>query len=172
MSKTNRDLQVFGWTLGQIKTWAVLVLGRDEQADQGGGVSRQYTLDEAFKIFLCGLVVSRYHMGLKDAQRHINFIWPWLIEKKLLPSAIKHGEIIIPNELTIYAGSLYRLRIITEAQFVEIKNDPITSPGRERSESFTEWWFSPGEITLAEAGASYTISISRAVESFLEVVGP
>lgn len=107
MEITNRELaSKFGFTLGQIKTWAVLVCGRDPQADQGGGVARSYDLDSAFKIFLCGSLVNELGIGLKQVGSFLNFIWPHLERLKLLPKLnlkernyLKRGMFI---ELIIY----------------------------------------------------------------------
>jgi hypothetical protein len=83
---TNRELASrSGFTLGQIKTWAVLVCGRDPQADQGGGVVRNYDADSAFKIFLCGSLIKELGIGLKQAANYLNLLWPHLDQFKLLP---------------------------------------------------------------------------------------
>jgi hypothetical protein len=86
MEITNRELaSKLGFTLGQIKTWAVLVCGRDPQADQGGGVARKYDVDGAFKIFLCGTLIHDLRLGLKEAANFLNILWPHLERLKLLP---------------------------------------------------------------------------------------
>jgi hypothetical protein len=89
---TNRDLvQKIGISLTQAKRWAVLCLGRDPEADQAGGVVREYTHDEAFIIYLFGeVLVGRFRMGLKQAKTHMDNIKPQLVEEKLLPSNLDY----------------------------------------------------------------------------------
>ena len=86
--QNNRDLaQKIGVSLTQIKRWAVICLGRDPEADQAGGVRREYTPDDAFMIFLFGdILVGKFRMGLKQAKAHMDKIKTQLIEEKLLPS--------------------------------------------------------------------------------------
>jgi hypothetical protein len=85
---TNRELaRAFGVSLTQIKRWAVICLGRDPEADQSKGIRREYTIDEAFMIYLFGeILVRRYHIGLKKAKVHMDQIMPVLKAEKLLPS--------------------------------------------------------------------------------------
>jgi len=89
---TNRGLaQAFGVSLTQIKRWAVICLGRDPEADQAGGVRREYTLDEAFMIYLFGeVLVGMFGMGLKEAKLHIDYIKHELLIEKLLPSNLDY----------------------------------------------------------------------------------
>jgi hypothetical protein len=90
MKLTNRDLQkVFKKSLVQIKRWAGLSLGRDPQADQGGGVRREYSQDDAFIMYLFGAIfVGQCRMQLQEAKIHIDNIKPILISEGLLPSLI------------------------------------------------------------------------------------
>lgn len=84
MKLRNPDFKHFGWSIGQVKTWVCLVLGRDPQADQGMGVSRQYSLEEAFKIYVFGRLVAKHRMKLKEAQDLLNNLWPILEREKLI----------------------------------------------------------------------------------------
>lgn len=177
----NRDLEeAFGFTLGQIKTWAVLVLGRDPRADQSGGVPRKYSLDDAFKIFMCGILVTRYRMELKKAQLHLHHVWPWLEKKGLLPSLLypqwKQRIIFNPTRLTIHPGNSYHLQIFFGdiPMIAWIPNDSLESAGHKKEEKYTEWWFSPSgspDITFEKVGHSYRIPISGCVEHFLDGLG-
>ncbi|MBM4275394.1 MAG: hypothetical protein FJ134_13175 [Deltaproteobacteria bacterium] len=103
---TNRELaRSFGVSLTQIKRWAVTCLGRDPEADQSGGVRREYTIDDAFMIYLFGeILVRQLRMGLKEAKAHIDHIRPQLIAEKLLPSNVSielplNTIHLIPKEL-------------------------------------------------------------------------
>jgi hypothetical protein len=89
---TNRVLaQAFGVSLTQVKRWAVICLGRDPEADQAGGVRREYSVNEAFMIYLFGdILVGKFRMGLKQAKVHMDNIKPQLIEEKLLPSNLDY----------------------------------------------------------------------------------
>ena len=90
MKVTNRQLEkVFGFSLSQVRRWAVLCFGRDPEADKGGGVRREYELDEAFFIYLIGIFITEYNMGQKEARNHIENIRKELIVENLLPSKLK-----------------------------------------------------------------------------------
>jgi hypothetical protein len=107
---TNRDLaSAYEVSLTQIKRWAVIVLGRDPEADQSGGVRREYTIDDAFMIYLFGeILVRRFGIGLKEAKAHMDKIMPQLKAENLLPSnfdieaPVKTMQ-LIPKELRVKA---------------------------------------------------------------------
>jgi len=98
MKLTNRYLaRKLGVSLTQIKRWAVIVLGRDPEADQSGGVRREYSLDDAFLIYLFGeILVRNFRIGLQEAKRHMDQIMPQLKAERLLPSNI---DIDAPDEI-------------------------------------------------------------------------
>jgi hypothetical protein len=84
---TNRFIaKAFGFSLPQVRRWALVVLGIDQAAEKAKGVVREYSLDEGFKIFMLGELINR--MGFAEAKKHLNNIWPHLSEYYLLPSMI------------------------------------------------------------------------------------
>jgi hypothetical protein len=124
MRLTNRDLaRRFGVSLTQIKRWAVIVLGRDPEADQSGGVRREYTLDDAFLIYLFGeILVRNFRIGLKEAKRHMDQIMPQLKAEKLLPSNIDidapDGIMqLIPTELRVKAQN--KTHKVTRSEYIQ-----------------------------------------------------
>lgn len=108
--KSREIAEDFNFTLPQVRRWAVLVLGIDPEADKGKGKIREYSLDEAFKIFLMGELVNDYRMGLNEAKDTINSLWPHLSKLKLLPSQITSKNDIPDIDLIIDAGENYKLR--------------------------------------------------------------
>ncbi len=130
---TNRELaRAFGVSLTQIKRWAVIVLGRDPEADQSGGVRREYTLDDAFMIYLFGeILVRRFGIGLKEAKAHMDHIMPQLKAEKLLPSnfdieaPVKTMQ-LIPTELRVKAQNKTKHKDIKDQiPFVNINIFPF-----------------------------------------------
>lgn len=84
---TNRFIaKAFGFSLPQVRRWALVAFGIDQTADKAKGVVREYSLDEGFKIFMLGELINR--MGFAEAKKHLNNIWPHLPEYYLLPSMI------------------------------------------------------------------------------------
>jgi hypothetical protein len=128
----NRELaSFFGVSLTQIKRWSVIVLGRDPDADQSGGVRREYTIDDAFMIYLFGeILVRRYGIGLKEAKAHMDHIMPELKAEKLLPSNYDYESPLksmqlIPMEIRIKASNEITFEYITgQYPFVNINIFP------------------------------------------------
>jgi hypothetical protein len=120
---TNRELaRVFGVSLTQIKRWAVIILGRDPDADQSGGVRREYTIDDAFMISLFGeILVRQFGIGLKEAKVHMDHIMPELKAEKLLPSNFNfnYGS---PDKSMQFIPSEIRIKAENETKKEDIKN--------------------------------------------------
>ncbi len=122
-SLTNRELErLFGVSLTQLKRWAVILLGRDPEADQSGGVRREYTLDDAFMIYLFGkLLVRQYDIGLKDAKAHMDHIMPELRAEKLLPSNWNYNY-ESPDKSMQFIPSEIRIKAENERKNEDIKH--------------------------------------------------
>jgi hypothetical protein len=118
MKLANRDMaKGFGFTLPQVRRWAVLVLGIDPLADKGKGTIREYSIDESFKIYMVSELINCYRMGLNEAKQHLNNVWPHLSEHNLLPSQIMPTK-TIPPEVYLYIapGPYYELQWIIDTQ--------------------------------------------------------
>lgn len=167
---SNRDLVTnFSFTPGQVKTWAVLVLGRDPLADQAGGVRRKYDLDSAFKIFFCGFLVKKYRMGLKQAANHLNCLWVHLEDRKLLPSFNTIEKLyykkLLGVDLYIYeADKSYQLKWRKEEIYSGNYGDLVT-------ETYKQDWLTSKhyvEMQKDKSGAVYIIPLNLLLDVFLE----
>jgi len=117
MKVTNRTLErASGFSLSQIRRWAVLCLGRDPEADKSGGRRREYDIDEAFLIFLTGTLITHYRFGQNEVKTHLNNLKPLLESDNLLPSKIRYKGLdykdwdFMPNQLIMRAESYLKLK--------------------------------------------------------------
>jgi hypothetical protein len=175
----NRDLaRAFNFSLTQVRRWAVLVLGTDPEADKGDGVSRNYDLDSAFRIFLAGILVSRYRMSLKQTQTHLVNISHMLAEEELFPSEIQKMEEIPEAELTIFSGETYSLRKDIEKPKVkmvtnsgeEIQTATFPSSDSTRfdiQEHYSERFY-PLNIYAPAPGPRWVINLTKYLKQFIE----
>lgn len=191
---TNRDLvRVFKVSLTQIKRWAVICLGRDPEADQSGGVRREYTIDEVFLIYFLGMILVGDHgMTLKEAKTHIDYIKPQLISEKLLPSNFDHESPLktlelIPLELRLKAKNkakekdikaqkpFINLTIFSENQYIiewGIFSYLKDINGKKDFEMDSIRKYFPGEVKPFDMhfGHHYVINLDAYLESFMELI--
>jgi hypothetical protein len=114
---TNRVLErAFEIPLPSIKRYALLLLGRNPEADQAGGVQRYYRRNEAFMVYLMAVMVKDFRMKLDVANQHIIKTWRELEEVGILPSQIWEKEAAeVPDiDLWIFNPGLYELRKYNE----------------------------------------------------------
>lgn len=110
---TNRVLErAFGIPLPSIKRYALLLLGRNPEADQAGGVQRYYRRNEAFMVYLMAVMVKDFRMKLDVAKQHIIKTWRELEEAGILPSQVWEQEAAeVPDiDLRIFNPGLYEIR--------------------------------------------------------------
>lgn len=124
MKATNREIaRAFHFSLPQVRRWAVLVLGKDPEADKGGGVPRGYDLDSAFKVYLAGILIRYYRIPLKEIQSHLKRTGEFLEKQGLLPSQLGETNKIPLAQLTIFSGNRLRLQIeVEEQQIIHLTN--------------------------------------------------
>jgi hypothetical protein len=80
---TNRILaKSTGFTHPQIKRWAVAFLEPDEASGQHSGIPREYSFEQAVRIFLGGYLVRDLKFNLIEARQILNDVTKWLKEKK------------------------------------------------------------------------------------------
>jgi hypothetical protein len=140
---TNRDIaSAFRFTLPQVRRWAVVALGVDPVADKGKGTIREYSIDDAFKIFMVGELIQIYRMGLAEAKDNLNNLWPKLSDYSLLPSQINVIENIPIVKIYIHPGHNYDLRIIIKRN--RIKKDTFKEEFVETSRVIS---FGPYDLT-------------------------
>jgi hypothetical protein len=169
MRITNRLLERgFDFSVSQIKRWALLILGIDQEVVKGGAVQRGYTEIEALWIFLMGLLVRDYHMKLNMAKSHVLQIWRILDKEGLLPDfGLK--ENIPPFELVIHdlPNPFYDLKkIITREQ---IGDSDWTKGGEEIW--VEKYSIKKIPVTAKEdLGPLYVIPLSHYLEHFRRVL--
>ncbi|MFI5329628.1 MAG: hypothetical protein ACHQ2F_01130 [Desulfobaccales bacterium] len=173
MLVTNQDLQrMFNFSPGQIRRWAVLILGKDPASPQSGGVSRKYDRDDAFLIVLLGMLISEYNIGQKEALEHIAIIGHKLKMVGLLPSRYKDtiAELCdlydanwwMPIYLTIFPGKNYRLEI--KLKYQKSVEDGII----KRNEEILRKEFTSDEKEFYKSpfGPEYTLHLSMLMTWF------
>ena len=80
---TNRVLEnVTGFTHTQIKRWAVAFLRPDKASGQHSGVPRNYSFEQALRIYLGGYLVQDLKFTLDESRQILNDITNWLKDKK------------------------------------------------------------------------------------------
>lgn len=84
---TNRQLaEATGYSHGQVRRWTVAFLPPDNQVGQHAGVSREHSIDEAFKVILGGKLVFQDGLSINDARLVVEDIVSLMKKKKWLPS--------------------------------------------------------------------------------------
>jgi hypothetical protein len=119
---TNRVLErAFEIPLPSIKRYALLLLGRNPEADQAGGVQRYYRRNEAFMVYLMAVMVKDFRMKIEVAKQHIIKIWRELEEAGVLPSQVweKEAAAVPDIDLWIFNPGSYELRKYTERKELE-----------------------------------------------------
>lgn len=155
---TNRVLErAFEITVASWKRYAILMLGRDPEADQSGGVQRFYRRDEAFMLYLLAILVKDLRMKVDASKRHVLAVWRELGDLGMLPSqAWETVPDQIPDvDLWIYNPGLYELRrfsdrrMVGETEWLTIHRYPgEVERGRIHEEyEYTRWPLNPPKLT-------------------------
>jgi hypothetical protein len=163
---TNRQLETaFGFSFPQVKRWAVACLGKDPEADYAGGVHRKYSLDDAYKIFSMGRLVTEYHFTLNQAKEHIDNVWPIFAAETLLPSQNWNKEVIEIGRiyLTIFAAeqAQYELERIIELKEIKKTGDKVELWKRYEVMSW------PQGHNIEVSAPQYIIPINRLLREFI-----
>ena len=164
MKIKNPDFKPFGFTIGQVKTWAALILGRDPQADQGMGIAREYSLEEAFKIYIYGKVVTS-GTKLKEAQELLNNLWPILEREGLITLRIKNMGDILKVTITLFQDFIGTISIDLGEDTRSDEDGWNITTKRERFKTF---FLKPGS-PRREAGR--VIDLYSCTEDFLKTLG-
>lgn len=86
MEFTARDLaNMFNFNVARVKRWARLFFGTDEIAGQQMGLQRKFSLNEAFLLYIGGVLVSELQIPVKEIAKILEDLQPWLEKKGLLP---------------------------------------------------------------------------------------
>ena len=163
--KSREIAEDFSFTLPQVRRWAVLVLGIDPLAAKGKGTIREYSTDEAFKIYLVGKFITWYRMGLQEAKHHVNNLWPKFVEFNLLPSQNPTLKINSTVQIYIHPNYNYDFRFLISGE--TISKDQFKA---ESVESYKTVIFNPQELTRYELGPIWIIGFTFLLERFFKRV--
>jgi hypothetical protein len=155
---TNRVLErAFEIAVASWKRYAILMLGRDPEADQSGGLQRFYHRNDAFQLYLLAILVKDLRIKVDAAKRHVLAVWRELADLGMLPSqAWDMAPDEIPDvDLWIYNPGLYELRqfsdrrMVGEVEWVTLNRYPGgVEKGRIHEEyEYTRWPMNPPEAT-------------------------
>jgi hypothetical protein len=87
MRITNTILaQKTGLPLSKIRRWSKEFLPPDPRAKRQSGYAREMNIDEAWQVYLGGMLVSEYGLGFSEARQALDAVWPFLKEYNLMPS--------------------------------------------------------------------------------------
>lgn len=67
------------------KRWAREFIGIDPVAGRFGGVSREFSEEQAFHVYLAGVLVSELFFSIPDAKAILSILNPWLKERGIWP---------------------------------------------------------------------------------------
>lgn len=114
---TNREAaERFDWPLARWKRWTREFLPPDPEAGMRKGIKREIWVNDAFHVFLGGVLVNELNFGISQAKTIIRDIWPKLSERHFLPAtALKMYPDLI--EFVIHpegSGFRYELREIMQ----------------------------------------------------------
>jgi hypothetical protein len=93
----------------KIRRWAKEFLPPDPKATLRSGYAREFSLNDAFTIFLGGFLVSELNFSVFEAQKIILTLRPWLFSKGLYPDVPDY----VPQDMNLnireYQISVVRL---------------------------------------------------------------
>jgi hypothetical protein len=158
----NRTLATkFGFTLHQVRRWAVAVLGLDPRAGRADGVERTYTVDEAFMISLAGHLVTQCGMIIEEAKDHVLGVTHRLMLLDVWPD----GEESRESYLLIFQKN-YALKIIEKREQVGDTNwGQDGDPTVERFQEFFIWISFPEPVEVVER-PKHIVPIGRLIAEF------
>jgi hypothetical protein len=113
----NRELaRRLGINLARWKRWSREFLPPDPLAGIQSGYARQYYLDDAFRVYLGGYLVSHLHLAVPEARRVLADLTPWMKAEGLcfdLRGQLKNGQGASACEILLQKvaeGFAYRVR--------------------------------------------------------------
>jgi hypothetical protein len=74
------------YTLKQTHRWTVSFVGHDPNTGRWSGIKREYSVDEAFKVYLGGVLIAECRLTADEAKTVTEDISNWLEQKGWLPS--------------------------------------------------------------------------------------
>ena len=178
---TNRELaQKFGLNLAKWKRWSREFLPPDPLGGLQSGFARQYTLKDAFRVYLAGFLVSELKYSIPAAKEIIDDLTGWLESEEFLANhdivtkssknatvPIERYKIIISQRKSATDASRaefdYQIRGI-------ISNTPDLYEGMPiRVERYVETLIPPSDDSAvpASAGSSQILNLTDIIEYFM-----
>ena len=77
-----------GINLAKWKRWAREFLPPDSKAGLQSGYAREYTKDEAFRVYLAGYLVSRLNFSIPETREILEELEGWLKHNGFFPSSL------------------------------------------------------------------------------------
>ncbi|HDI59177.1 MAG TPA: hypothetical protein ENF48_02270 [Desulfobacteraceae bacterium] len=117
--------------LARWKRWSREFLPPDPLAGIRSGYARQYYLDDAFRVYLGGYLVSHLHLGVPDARQVLTDLTPWMKAEGLgfdLRGQLKNGQGASACEILLQhvpGGFAYRVRKCLERRLSDPGPPPI-----------------------------------------------
>jgi hypothetical protein len=184
-------MAISGFSLDQLKRWALKLFGVDPAAVQSGGEVREFDEDEGFMVFLMGVLVSTFRIGVSDAVQYVLRIFSeiedmgfspeiLLREKKFAPYVVLkiypngvYDHSAIPPRLypdpKLFPGGVLEFLVYEKAP--EVVEDLDEGVQRVDGGRYVLRCFPPRAIESDKVpGPEYDIPLGRYLESYLEVV--
>ncbi len=170
----NRELaRRLNINLARWKRWSREFLPPDPLAGLRSGYARQYYLDDAFRVYLGGHLVSDLHLSVPEARQVLADLTPWLKAEGLcfdLRGQLGGGGAAPACEILLHktaGGFAYRVRQRLQRQVMDPGYPEIWSEQWRESAVATE----AGARPLAECDSlSRTIRISSLLSEFQALV--
>ena len=69
----------------KVRRWSREIFGIDPRAGQSQGFAREYTIEQAFLLYLAAHLISDRKVGIQDTKKIIQHVGYWLEEHKFFP---------------------------------------------------------------------------------------
>jgi len=178
---TNRELaQKFGLNLAKWKRWSREFLPPDPLGGLQSGFARQYTLKDAFRVYLAGFLVSELKYSIPATKEIIDELTAWLESEKLLANhdlvregtknatiPIEHHKVIISRKRSARDAS--RIGFDIQIRGIISNTSDLYKGMQIRVERYVETLIHPADDSAAAADAksSQTLYMTNIIEYFL-----
>lgn len=130
---TSREIaQYFTINLAKIKRWSREFLPPDQKAGLRSGYERRFSLNEAFTLYLGGVLVSNMDFSINDAKQILQDLDQWILQKGLYP------ETDYTNASWLDLDVQYEINIVKDSTTGKLKYKIIGFWGAYIDKEFTE----------------------------------
>jgi len=81
-------MAISGFSLHQLKRWALKLFGIDPTATKSGGDIREFSDNQGFLLYLQGILVATYRIGVEEAGRYVLRIFDTLEKMAFSPAQL------------------------------------------------------------------------------------